>query len=318
VIHAFALEPRLVATWGKPEAFRFIADKFGLGTPRVLLELPAFPKWTNQVCEAGVELNLEGKDWTRLAEIFRMFGEHRCRRSDALYKDINTWLQNAEREHDRREFRAIVATENPRSHRAIVLGDDLGAAKARLWTCSSGATPSRTPAGTAAALKALLVNSKEVHLVDPYFSPQKVRNRMMLEALTVVVAARGDSAPVVRVICARKMIDIGLFEAEAAQMALGLPLGISIQFIRLEEKLGGERLHNRYVLTDLGGVSLGIGLDAGGPGETDDLNLLTRDQYVLRWSQYVGSGAAFATGDAPKTIVGSMARRANQGSRGQP
>ena len=57
---------------------------------------------------------------------------------------------------------------------------------------------------------------------------------------------------------------------------------------RLNQKAGGERLHNRYILTDLGGVAFGIGLDDGNDGETDDLILMDRAQYELRWSQYAG------------------------------
>lgn len=47
-------------------------------------------------------------------------------------------------------------------------------------------------------------------------------------------------------------------------------------------------LHNRYILTDLGGVAFGIGLDDGKKGETDDITLMNRDLYELRWSQYGG------------------------------
>ena len=83
MIHAFALEPKLVATWGRPEEFRFIRDKFGLGTPRVLLELPRFIDWKNHVYVAASELGLSQKDWKRLEELFRIFAEHRCRRTSS-------------------------------------------------------------------------------------------------------------------------------------------------------------------------------------------------------------------------------------------
>jgi len=111
VIHAFALEPKLVATWGKREEFRFIHDKFGLGTPRVLLELPGFTDWKNEVYSAANELEFSDKDWKRLEEVFRIFSEHRCRRARSVYADVLSWLENAEREHARQDFRAIIATE---------------------------------------------------------------------------------------------------------------------------------------------------------------------------------------------------------------
>ena len=63
-----------------------------------------------------------------------------------MYQDALSWLENAEREYAQREFRAIIATENPRRNPVVVLGDDLGLSKARLWTCDLGAMPSRSTA----------------------------------------------------------------------------------------------------------------------------------------------------------------------------
>lgn len=144
MIHAFALEPQLVATWGKREEYRFVYDKFGPGTPRVMLELPAFSDWKDAVCSAAAELELTEKDWTRLTELFRIFGEARCRRTDSLYTDVVTWLENAEREHDRKAFRGTLAIQNPRRRPEVVIAEDIGSAKARLWACEAGATPPRT------------------------------------------------------------------------------------------------------------------------------------------------------------------------------
>jgi hypothetical protein len=83
------------------------------------------------------------------------------------------------------------------------------------------------------------------------------------------------------------------------------PKGCTVEFARLKQRQGGERLHNRYVLTDLGGVLLGGRLDVGGAGESDDLLLLTREQYEQRWSQYVADDGAFECVDRPSKIIGT-------------
>ena len=62
---------------------------------------------------------------------------------------------------------------------------------------------------------------------------------------------------------------------------------------RLRERSGQEKLHNRYILTELGGVSLGVGLDEGQDGATDDLVLLDRGVYYERWKQYASDPPAF-------------------------
>lgn len=314
MIHAFALEPQLVATWGKREEFRFVHDKFGPGTPRVMLEIPVFGKWKDAVCAAAADLELTDKDWTRLTELFRILGEGRCRRSGSLYVDVLTWLENAEREHDRKEFRATLATKNPRQRAEVVIGEDIGVPKARLWSCEVGAAPPRTPEGVAAALSAMLVNCRALHLVDPYFHPEKASNRKMLEAILDVVATHGLQPGVIRVHC-RMKDGPDFFQVEAEKMAARLPDGISVEFRRWRQRDGGEQLHNRYVLTELGGVALGTGLDEGDQGETDDVHLLTRTQYDLRWSQYVGVPGAFDLVNAPKTVTGSSRTHSVSGRR---
>jgi hypothetical protein len=313
VIHAFALEPRLVATWGRREEFRFIHDKFGLGTPRALLELPAFSKWKRAVYEAAGKLALSQEDMKRIEELFRLFSEHKCRRTDSVYDGLLTWLENAEREYGRKPYAAIVATENPRGHQAVLVGDQIGPANAR-WACAVGATPARTPESLAAALSAMLVNCKALHLVDPHFGPENARHRKVLEAFLEVLSTHGLVPDVVRVHCSVKS-ELTFFEQEAAKMAARLPSGISVEFVRWRQRDGGEKLHNRYVLTDLGGVALGVGLDAGEAGETDDLLLLPRAQYEHRWAQYVIDNGAFERVDSPATVPGARPPKSTRGSR---
>ena len=110
---------------------------------------------------------------------------------------------------------------------------------------------------------------------------------------------------VVRVHCSAKS-PLAFFEHEAARMAGRLPRGATVEFVRWRQKTGGEKFHNRYVLTDLGGVMLGVGLDAGEPGETDDLSLMSRAQYELRWSQYVtAADGTFDCVDRPSKVTGT-------------
>lgn len=308
MIHPFALEPQLVATWGRREEFRFIHDKFGLGAPRVLLEVPTFSKWKRKVYEAATELALSDEDMKRIEELFRLFAEHKHRRADAVYDGLLDWLDNAEREYARRPFTGILATQNPRNHAAVLLADQLGAGNAG-WVCARGASPSRTPEALALALSTMLTNCRQLHLVDPHFGPENVRHRKVFEALMNVLGDSGVALECIRVHCSHKS-ELKFFEQEAAKMAARLPTGISIEFTRWRQRPGGERLHNRYVLTDIGGVSLGVGLDAGDAGETDDLLLLPRVQYTLRWAQYVEENA-FDCADRPTTVIG--ARRARKG-----
>jgi hypothetical protein len=77
-----------------------------------------------------------------------------------------------------------------------------------------------------------------------------------------------------------------------------------VEFARWEQRDGGDLVHNRYVLTDLGGVSFGVGIEAGRAGETDDLQLLAPATYVLRWAQYVDNKGGLKPVDTPVAIKG--------------
>jgi len=153
----------------------------------------------------------------------------------------------------------------------------------------------------------MLTNCNALHLVDPHFGPENSRHRAVLQALMEVLARHALAPEIVRVHCEAKS-ELAFFEREAAKMASRLPGGCVIEFVRWRQRSGGEKLHNRYVLTDLGGIAMGVGLDAGEAGETDDLLLLPRTQYQLRWSQYASEDGAFERIDAPATVRGAMPR----------
>jgi hypothetical protein len=198
----------------------------------------------------------------------------------------------------------------------VVIGDDLGQPKAKLWACEAGAMPSRTPGGLAVALSAMLTNCREIHLVDPHFGPENDRHRKVLEALVNVLVVHALCPDLIRVHCSAKS-DPRFFEQEVAKMSDRLPVGFQVDFVRWNQKQGGEKLHNRYVLTDLGGVSLGVGLDEGEPGESDDLLLLPRPQYEHRWSQYVGNAGAFDLANPPVAVRGTRIPRSASVQRGR-
>ena len=60
----------------------------------------------------------------------------------------------------------------------------------------------------------------------------------------------------------------------------------------LEEVGRGEALHNRYILTDVGGLQFAYGLDEK-RGTYDDLSVLGADSYLMRWSQYANGAPEF-------------------------
>ena len=84
-----------------------------------------------------------------------------------------------------------------------------------------------------------------------------------------------------------------------------LPRGQEVTICRLSERPGGQELHNRYILTEHGGVAFGTGLDEKGRAKTtDDLTLLDRNLYRLRWDQYTSDQPAFNRPEGEITVMG--------------
>lgn len=293
MIHAFAVEPELAATWGKREEFRYIVDKFGLGTPRVLLELPKFNAWRKAVFDAATRLDLSQQDQSRLTELIQRLGEHKHRRTDTAYNGLRPWLDNAEAEHARAAFAGILATQNPRNCSAVHVGAHLDQTTTA-WEVPTGATVLRTAAAITDVLAPMLTNCHAVHLIDPHFGPENPRHQRVLTA----IAAR-TTAPAVVVHCASAAA--ASFFQQAADK-LRMRRGISVEYVRWREK-SGQRFHNRYVLTELGGVQFGDGLDddnGKGANQKDDVHLLSPSQYQRLWGAYVDSDGTFELIDRHK------------------
>lgn len=82
-----------------------------------------------------------------------------------------------------------------------------------------------------------------------------------------------------------------------------IPIGMQVTIGLWRQRVNGEEIHNRYILTDRGGVKFGNSLREGDAGTTDDINLLSGEQHKLRLNQYAGPSHAFDQINAI-TIIG--------------
>ena len=300
MIHEYALEPELVATWTNRSDCRYFKESFGLGQGRVVSQYPEH--WKHLVRDASRGNNdLAQNDLAqkRLVELLVHLSEQMVRRSDAQWDGESTsWRDNAEHEHERRPFHAILARTNPKNHAHVLTESKMDEDSATRWTVRRGRSVARNAAEMADAVTPLLRCSSEVIFVDPYFRPGQLRYRGPFEAfLEQMVRQRPGGMPTrIEVHTSTKVKDTEtkkFFRGECdTKLHECVPEGMKVLVRRLKEKQDGEKFHNRYILTDLGGVAFGTGLDEGNEGETDDITLMDRDQYELRWSQYGGDPPA--------------------------
>ncbi len=306
MIYEYALEPELVATWTDRTNSRYFVESFELGRGRIVSRYPK--RWKYLVWRA-----FDGTDvfaQKRLVELLNCLSEQMVRRSNIDWQTSPTnWLENAEREHLRRPFHAILARANPRENANVLTMADIFDS-ASSWTVSRGRFVARNHEEMASVVAPVLRCSSIVIFIDPYFHPDRQRYRRPFETfLERTVHLRPCEEPTRVEVHTVTNYDWtedyfrGMCETRLPQC---IPEGMRVLVRQLSQKPQGEKLHNRYILTDLGGVAFGTGLDEGVAGETDDVTLMDHEQYDKRWSQYGGDPpVSFNQDRAPFEVVGT-------------
>lgn len=307
MLHEYAVEPELVATWGDRKSGRYFLDKFGLGSPRIMSRYPR-KRWKRLVWEAWESNSHDDSERKRMEELIQRLSEDMVTRRNAVWNPDGTWSRNVLDEHRRIPFHAILARNNAGAHPNILVADEVDERTA-LWAVPHE-TVLRTPTAIAGVVRDMLRMATDIIFVDPYFGPQARYATVLAACLRACLYKRvGCEQPSVRIFAAAdKTGTREHFENECrATLPQLLPQGQRVIISRLKERSEGEKLHNRYVLTEFGGVGFPAGLDKK-RGATDDPWLLTRRQYEKRWPQYAGKQPAFDRPEGEITIVGTERR----------
>jgi hypothetical protein len=290
MFHEYALDPSVLSNW---ERTRYFLDAFGPWRGRLLAEYPR--RWKRLVYEQLQCPDLERKRIEeRLAVLDRRVFSGR---SGAPFDPLDTWLDNAVRENGRLPFRAIVSNERraPNVLDANALDD-----REALWRVDSGRRIPRAAAEFVKAVQILLDASTRVILVDPYFRADQPDKTGPVVAFCSALAGRQVRLEV-HFRDEPWSYDWAVQQAERYLPGL-LPLGIRLELRCWKERLGGERLHNRYLLTDVGGVQFGDGIEVGNAGQHDRMSILDEPSWSSLWSHYASEAPAFDEAGAVRYV----------------
>jgi hypothetical protein len=284
----YALEPDLLNSF---EMCRYFLEKFGFPSGRLIAQFPT--TWLRRVQDVIDREHDAGRisqmQYVRiqamLANIRSAFSRWR---SDEHYRAADPWLLNAENEHTARPFHAIIAETNPRNRDFVLLGRDLDESQ-QLWKAGDKPVVPRNPVQLAGLVYPLLRVSETLVFVDRHFGPENARHRQVFrELMKASIAGRGRDPMRVVYFTGTNATNQFFLDTCRDELPRYIPTGLSVRLAKLAERLGSEKFHNRYVLTERGGISVGTGLDTGPTGQTDDAFLLGTDQYIRRWNDYMG------------------------------
>ena len=305
MIYEYALEPEMVANWGKPHNYRFFIREFGLGKGRLVSRYPK--NWARRVWEAFTG-NSE-LDRKRMEELLVHLKETMVKRKDYVWDDNKeSWLENALLEHERYPFSAILARKNPDGRPDIIEESDLDSKDLVAWDIPHGIIVDRKAEAMAAAISMMLSRCRWVKFIDQHISKGKYQYKLSLKAFIKLLNTNRPVGPPEKV-----EIHTGWDEDLSATSEFlrafleGLiPVGLSVTLYQWQERPGGPGLHNRYILTDLGGVAFLHGLDTGAEGEIDNIKRLDNEEYECHCRQYSISSPAFDPACDPLIIIGKL------------
>jgi hypothetical protein len=308
VIYEYAVEPALVARWAR-DGVAGLAGQFGLDQRRVVSDLPTY--WRGEVAAALLEefgYDAGDSDYLEASAFLNAildFMTANMVSRGICFQHERPWLEQALTVHGNEPFHAILAGAQVQDQPAVVTDRIADQLRDDRWYLPTVKPVPKTAPDLASMLAPLLRGATKIVVVDPYFDPRDSAYRCVLAALlesATALRGHGRTMPEVELI-------VGVGEGQpnggalpvntqlenaarnqcawaAQHLAPSVPRDMRLTFRCIANFPDGDRLHNRFVLTDFAGVSLPYGTQALGPSVFDDLALLYQGQYEERWRQF--------------------------------
>lgn len=300
MLHAYAIEPDVLVTWDK---CRNTLNLMGFRHGRAIAAYPSRKRWKKlilQACERNP--HCRDREFNRIHEKIREVEDKLVRAGtpDSYDGSITPreecWIRNAiDCQTKTGAFHAILSTRNPTNHRDVVLEEDVDESHEK-FDVRREQPVLREPEALVTHIETLVVNSREILLIDPHLDLSKKRWRPVVAACLALAAksVRGELHAEIHTLDTEKKCSVEEFREHCRRhvprMMTGKLASVRVCRWRLREN-GPEDFHARYVLTDRGGYRLDKGLDAQ-PGVEQLVGLLD-DQEWQRLREGYGDANPF-------------------------
>ncbi|HHP5492806.1 hypothetical protein [Aeromonas veronii] len=292
MIHEYALDPELLKAWAEDDRdYREFFREYGLGTPRLSSSFPRQKKskYRSFYLERS-PADTQSLPAQRYVEMVNYLAEALVHR-DGFECTSADWCDNVQAEDARLPFHGVLAARQLPSPRSLTPATMYS--EGSLWNHPHQRLVARTYESCSPVLRDILRLAKDkILFVDPYGWNQRAIEfvgRLINDALN----GRVHSAMPELILCYKPKREGGspgaaYVKAQIQKRIVRQLPGLQLQVNELENKDGHDVFHNRYLLTELGGVSLGHGLDLSeNEAHSDDLTLLERKVYDEKWHRYI-------------------------------
>jgi hypothetical protein len=292
MLKEFAVEPAALAN---PSDCRAILDLFVMGNGAFICDFPR--RWQRMAYECAAQklakAELRPLELKRIVERLKAFDKRLLLPSGREYQSaLNlTWRDNALRSNDQEPFGALIFSASPDAFDIsanTVRADEL-AADHPLLADLGQATVSRKVVDIASTAALLVRNAKHIKFVEPNFKPGKE-----FEGPLKAVLAKNNcdaSSPTL----------VELHSINESTQGRPPEIAVRNSFETLVKEAGAtphvifhskSEMHDRFLLTDRGGIMIGVGFDRN---EMDNNTSKTRTtvwvalkrlQYETEWKTY--------------------------------
>lgn len=261
MIYEYALDPDLLDNW---KDIRYFKDNSGSEKGRLISEYPK--KWARAVFNVIRNSDCGDVEKKRMKEAIRRIQRYKSFRRTTCDWDVNlNWVDNAKAEHRIRPFRAIVGKCENDETNGVLSGQDIDET-IELWNCDCGPVV-RNAVSMANTVTPLLDLSQHIKFIDPHFNPDISRFRSPLLEMLKILSHRDNGLPVqsIEYHISNKpnrrdyaQFNEDLFKEDVNRhLKPNISQNISLSFIQWD----ASYMHNRYILTNIGCLRFGIGLD---------------------------------------------------------
>ena len=286
MLKEFALEPEALASW---ESFRYLIEKFGVSQGRVISRFPK--QWKKLVYEAAQKALSGTAQLSRIEIKLNALGDDVVFPTARPGGDGNKpWIDRALAEHVREPFAGIIARANLYNQAHVLLHADLNEQDPRFHS-SSQMEIERTAASLVGCASFLLRHTTTVKWVDHVIDLRQPRwRRPFCEALSVLTRV---GRPVHFEIHRRFGNEIekrNLRQQYEEAFRRHRVDGVTLALYLHPEHV----MHDRFILTERGGIQIGHGLDDnedGGSASTANVTLLELPIFQAQWRKYSNEGS---------------------------
>jgi hypothetical protein len=307
----FAIDPNVVSSW---ERLQFLSNCVGFDKGRVVVGCPNKVDWYRTVHKLCA--SVDDKTNKVAEKLIRLIFDKKA----VVNKELSDWDNNEEwllnvireDEHVKGGLCDGIVTKAADPNRPKVVGFDSLDDENPVWMCIPGQIP-RESKWIVQAARILLRYSSEIVVIDRYINPSNTRYSKPLSSFLDAVFSSSSRPNDHQHVVGRLEFHIfddpdsyRFFSSDRAtdlyssKFSKHIPIGNSLVIKRWRPERG--KMHARYILTELGGISYDHGLDEG--AETTDVHLMSEQLWRERWNNLVLNPVLNLADEEPIVIAG--------------